>query len=76
MKMVNLLLLKDNLKPNSSITGGIRIKNHNGNTDLSDVKAGISMPAITNIAAVRNLNSSGTSKHSKAEKDIALMLKS
>ena len=75
-KSVNLLLFKGNLKPNSSIIGGIKIKNHNGNLDLSDVKVGISTPDITNTVAVKNLNSSGTNKHSKAEKDIALTLKS
>ncbi len=52
------------------------IKNHNGNIDLSGEIEGMSTPDTTNKVAVKNLKSSGTNKHSKAEISIALTLKS
>lgn len=76
MQRFNLLLFNGNLNPNSSIIGGIIIRNHRGKTDLSDIIAGKSTPANTNTDAVRTLNSSGANMHSIVDKSIALTLKS
>ena len=72
----NLLLFNGNLNPNSSTIGGTTIKKHRGKTELSDVIAGKSTPAMINTEAVRTLKNSGTNRHSIADESIVLMLKS
>ena len=76
MYRLNLLLFNGNLNPSSSIIGGIIIKKHRGKTDLSDVIAGKSTPAMTNTDTVRILKNSGTNRHSITDKSIVLRLKS